>query len=71
MKEDFAMLFSPDEARGQAASQFSASGFVANAAVETGMNDMQFRFTHGALGERRSIEPMAARLDPDRVGRTH
>ena len=33
MKEDFSILFSPNEAHGQTAAQFPASGFVADASV--------------------------------------
>ena len=36
MKQNFAILFSPDEADGQAAAQFAPRGFVADAAVEAG-----------------------------------
>jgi hypothetical protein len=49
MKEDFPILFSPDEAHGQAAPQFSASGFVADAAVQPGAKDVQLGFAHCAL----------------------
>src|SRR5450432_786152 len=49
MKEDLAILFSPNEAHWQAPAQFTASGFVANAAIEAGPNNMQLRFAHGAL----------------------
>ena len=49
MKENFTILFSPDKSHGQAAPQFAASSFVADATIETGTNDMQLRFTHGAL----------------------
>jgi hypothetical protein len=40
MKQDFTILFSPNKADRQAATQLSASGLVANAAVEPGTNDM-------------------------------
>jgi uncharacterized protein (TIGR03437 family) len=40
MKEDFTILFSPNEADRQAAAQLSACGFVADAPVQPGANDM-------------------------------
>jgi hypothetical protein len=49
VEEDFAILFSPNETNGQSAAQFSASGLVANTAVETGADDVQFGLAHGAL----------------------
>ena len=49
MKTHFAVLFSPHEAHGQAAAQFSACGFVANATLESCAKDVKFRFRHDAL----------------------
>jgi hypothetical protein len=40
MKEDFTILFSPNEADRQAVAQLSACGFVADAPVQPGANDM-------------------------------
>ena len=39
----------PEETDGQAAAQFAAGGFVANAAVQAGANDVQLGFAHRAL----------------------
>src|ERR1700722_6724901 len=49
MKQDFTILFSPNETDRQAAPQFAAGGFVANAAIEAGANDVQLGFAHGAF----------------------
>src|SRR5215469_4735563 len=49
MKQDFTILFSPNQTHRQAATQFSPCGLVADAAVEPGTNDMQLGFTHRAL----------------------
>ena len=49
MKQNFAILFSPNEAHRQSAAQFPASGFVADAAIEPGANDVEFGFAHRAL----------------------
>src|SRR5215510_12329313 len=49
MKQDLAVLFSPNEAHRQSATQFAACRFVADAAVEPGADDMQLGFTHRAL----------------------
>src|SRR5215831_2432239 len=49
VEEDFAILFSPNEAHGQPAPQFSASGLVANTAVEAGADNVQLGFAHGAF----------------------
>src|SRR5258708_6477039 len=49
MEENLTILFSPDEAHRQAAPQLSASGLVADAAVEPGANNVQLGFAHGAL----------------------
>jgi len=49
MKQDFPIQFSPNEAYGQTAPQFPTSRLVADATVETSTDDMQLRFTHGAL----------------------
>ena len=49
MKQDLAILFSPNEAHGQAAAQFPASSLVADASVQPCANDVQLRFAHGAL----------------------
>ena len=40
MKQNFAILFSPNEADRQSAAQFAASGFVADAAIQPGANDV-------------------------------
>ena len=40
MKQDLAILFSPDEAHRQSAAQFAACGFVADASVQPGANDV-------------------------------
>jgi len=49
VEEDFAILFSPKETNGQSTAQFSASGLVANTAVEAGAYDVQLGFAHCAL----------------------
>src|SRR6266566_2242571 len=49
MEENFAIRFSPHETHRQTAAQFAARSFVANAAVQPGTNDVQFRFAHGPL----------------------
>jgi hypothetical protein len=49
MKTHFAVLFSPDEANGQAAAQFAACGLVADSTVEPCAKYVQFRFAHGAF----------------------
>ena len=64
MKQDFAILFSPNEAHRQAAAQFPASGLVADAAVQTGTNDVQLRFAHRALqSEQQSIVEQRRMID--------
>src|SRR5438552_908515 len=40
MKQDLTILFSPDEAHRQSATQFAASGFVTDASVQAGANDV-------------------------------
>src|SRR5208282_4221402 len=40
METHFAILLAPDEADGKAATQFAASGFVANAAEQAATQDM-------------------------------
>ena len=49
MEENFTILLSPDQTYRQSAPQFSTSGLVADAAVETGAEDVQLGFTHRAL----------------------
>src|ERR687892_32027 len=49
MHEDLAIGIAPDEADRQASAQFSASSLVANAAIETGADDIEFGFAHRAL----------------------
>jgi hypothetical protein len=49
MKQYFPILFSPNEAHRQTAAQLPARGLVANAAIQSGANDVQFGFTHCAL----------------------
>ena len=49
MEQNFAIPFSPNEAHGQSAAQFPASGFVADASIEPGANDVEFGFAHRAL----------------------
>ena len=49
MKQDFTILFSPNEAHGQSAAQFAASRLVADTAVQSGANDVKFCFAHGPL----------------------
>src|ERR1700719_63433 len=49
MKQDFTILFSPNEAHRHTAPQFPARGLVANAAIQSSANNVQFGFTHGAL----------------------
>src|SRR6202023_1102265 len=49
MKQDLAILFSPDEAHRQSTAQLAACGFVADTAVESGANDMQLGFAHRTL----------------------
>src|SRR5437762_7642103 len=49
MKTNFAVLFSPNEANGQTATQFPACGFIANSTLEPCAKNVQFRFRHDAL----------------------
>src|SRR6266478_1182892 len=49
MKKDFTILFSPHETNRQPATQFAASRFIADTAVESGTNDMEFSLGHGPL----------------------
>ena len=49
MEQDFTIGISPDETHGQTAPQLAARGFVANAAVQPGANDVEFRFAHGSF----------------------
>src|SRR2546429_1655622 len=57
MKTNFAVLFSPNEANGQTATQFPACGFIANSTLEPCAKNVQFRFRHDALqSEHRSEE---------------
>ena len=49
MEENFTIPLSPEQTYRQSAPQFSASGLVADAAVETGAEDVQLGFTHRAL----------------------
>ncbi len=49
IKAYLAILFSPHEAHGQTAAQFSACGLVANSALEPRTQDVQFGFRHNAL----------------------
>ena len=64
MEQNFAILFSPDEADGQSAAQFAASGFVADAAIQPGANDVQFGFAHRALeAEQQTIVEQRRMID--------
>ena len=64
MEEDFTILFSPNEADRQTATQFPASGLVADAAVEPGANDVQLRFAHRALeAEQQAIVEQRRMID--------
>jgi hypothetical protein len=66
MKKDFAVFLATDKAYGQTAVQFTACSFVTDTAIETGTEDMEFCFTHGALEaedqtiveKRRMIQPV-------------
>src|SRR5271165_5356353 len=49
MEPDFAVLFSPHEAHGQASTQFPACSFIANSTLEPCAKNVQFRFRHDAL----------------------
>src|SRR5712691_12601948 len=49
MKTNVTVLFSPHEAHRQAAAQFAACGFIANAPLESCAQDMKLRFRHNAL----------------------
>ena len=49
MEAHLAVLFAPDEADGETATQFAARGFVANAAEQAATQNMQFGFAHRAL----------------------
>ncbi len=76
MEPHFTIFLTPDEADGKAATQFAASGLVANPAVEAGAQDMQLGFAHGALEakqqtiieHRRMID--AVGIADERVGET-
>jgi hypothetical protein len=46
MEAYLAILLAPDEADGKTATQFAASGFVADASVETFPQDMQLGLAH-------------------------
>ena len=64
MEQNFAILFSPNEADRQSAAQFAASGFVADAAVEPGANDVQFGFAHRTLeAEQQTIVEQRRMID--------
>jgi len=49
MKTNFAVLFSPHEAHGQAAAQFPTCGFIANSTLESCAENMKFCFRHDAF----------------------
>jgi hypothetical protein len=49
MNAHFTIVIAPDKADRQAAPQLAALRFVSNAAIESCTNNVQFRFTHGAL----------------------
>lgn len=49
VKAHLAVLLTPHEADRQAASEFAARGLVADAAIESGAQHMQFCFAHRAL----------------------
>ena len=49
MEENFAVGFTPDKTDGQATAQFPASCLVADATFQPRADDVQLRFTHGAL----------------------
>ncbi len=49
VKAHLAVLLAPDEADGQAPTQFAAGGLVTDTPVEPGPENVEFGFTHGAL----------------------
>ena len=49
VKKHLAVFIAPDEADGQSPAQFATGGLVADTAVETCPQDMEFRFAHRAL----------------------
>jgi hypothetical protein len=49
MKQDFPILVSPNQTNRQAAAQFAASSFVADASVQPSADDVQLGFAHRAL----------------------
>ena len=67
MKTNFTILFSPNEAHGQAAALFAACGLIADSTIESGAQDVQFRLRHGAfqsqhqaiVKKRRMVETVA------------
>src|SRR6266404_1164395 len=49
MKDHLPFAFTPDESYGQAATEFSSVGFIANGAVEAHAQDVQLGFGHSAF----------------------
>src|SRR5580658_2984744 len=49
MEQDLTISLTPDEARRYTAAQLASGGLMANPAVETGPQNVQFGFRHGAL----------------------
>ncbi len=49
MKEHLAIVFTPNQADRQTATQFAASGFIADPAVKPGAQHVKFRFGHRTL----------------------
>jgi hypothetical protein len=65
VKADLAVLFAPDEAHGETATQFAARRFVADAAEQASPQDVQLGLTHRAFqAEHQSVVEHCRVVDP-------